>query len=198
MSIPISDSNRVRLVTGYSGYFSGPASILGSHRGIMFPNQPSITTMQSVNYNTYDLVHTNYSFSAYRNTPSPTIQVVGEFTQTTFEEHQYFLGVLHFLRSVTKMFYGRGQISPTAGTPPPVLRFFAFGPQIFNNVPVILRSFSTTFDNTVDLKSNGQNALPAAQVLSVELEVQQSPDRQKNQFTTSAFISGNAYSNGFI
>ena len=53
------------------------------------------------------------------------------------------------------MFFGKKDVDqrPTAGTPPPVLRFSAFGEKQFHNIPVVLESFSTTYDSNVDLKS---------------------------------------------
>jgi hypothetical protein len=128
------------------------------------------------------------------------LQLQTEFTNTTIEEHTYTQGVLHFLRSVTKMFYGANEgTNPAAGTPPPVLRFSAYGPQIFNNIPVVVSNFATTFDPNVDLiEGNGGIALPAIMNFAIDLVVQQSPARQKQQFTTSGFINGQMYNRGFI
>ena len=198
MTVPA--QNRAMLTTGSPNYCSGPATILTEHRGIMFPNQPSITYNQSVNYSPYELVHTNYTVQAYRNTPSPTISLTADFAQVTEEEHTYLQGVIHFLRSVTKMYYGKNEgANPRAGTPPPVLRFSAFGTNIFSNVPVIITDFSLTFDNMVDLKTsaNGQS-LPTMQQITMTLMVQQSPARQKNDFSLAGFISGSLYGGGFI
>lgn len=191
--------NRATLTVGSPKYFSGPAGILTPHRGIMFPNQPDIVYGQSVNYSPYDLVHTNYTMNAYRNTPSPTLQVTAQFSQVTDEEHAYFQGVIHFLRSVTKMYYGKNEgANPRAGTPPPVLRFSAYGSNIFNNVPVLVSDFSITFDANVDLKTFNNQSLPTIQSVSMTLLVQQTPAKQKESFTLSGFISGGLYGQGFI
>ena len=103
------EANRARLTLaprGFSGYFSGPASILSRTNGILFPYQPDITFSQSVNYSPYDMAHTNYTFNAYRNTPSPSIQMNAQFASVTDEEGRYTLACIHFLRSVSKMFFG--------------------------------------------------------------------------------------------
>lgn len=197
MGVPA--ENRATLTTGSPNYCSGPAAILAQHRGIMFPNQPSITYSQSVNYSPYELVHTNYTVQAYRNTPSPSISLTADFSQTTDEEHAYLQGVIHFLRSVTKMYYGKNEgNNPRAGTPPPVLRFSAFGTSIFSNVPVIVTDFSLTFDNMVDLKTFAGQSLPTLQQIAITLMVQQSPANQKNSFSLAGFISGSLYGGGFI
>lgn len=180
-------------------YLQGPASPLNQERGIMFPIQPDITYSQSVAYTPYDLTHTNYTFNAYRNTPSPDIQLTCQFASVTDDEARYTYAVLHFLRSVSKMFFGKNQSSPVAGTPPPVLEFSAFGTQQFNRIPVIVSQFSTTYDSNVDLKLfDGDTQIPVMMNMFIQLTVQQNPDRQKNNFTTNDFISGRLYQDGFI
>jgi hypothetical protein len=197
MTVPA--ANRAMLMTGAQQYFGGPAGILRKHRGIMFPIQPDITYSQSVNYSPYDLVHTNYSFQAYRNTPSPDIQLTAQFAQTTDEEHAYLQGVIHFLRSVTKMYYGKKEGSqPPAGTPPPVLRFSAYGAAVFSNLPVVVTNFSMVFDTNVDLKTVGGQSLPTIQTITINLAGQQSPANQKEGFSKAAFLSGSLYGSGFI
>ena len=193
---------RARLTTGAPGlYCQGPASILSKFGGIMFPIQPDIAYQQSVNYNTYDLVHTNNSFHSYRSTPSAAIQVTAQFVQSTTEEVDYLLGVMHFLRSVTKMYYGIGDLetNPRAGTPPPVLKFSAFGTQQFDNIPVVVGNFATTYDSGVDLvtSSTGQT-VPVVQTISIDLMQQHSPARQKYGFSKHAFLNGSLYGGGFI
>ena len=196
----ISD-NRAKLETGKPDlYCQGPASVLTSTRGILFPNQPDISYQQSVNYNTYDLVHTNYSYHSYRNTPSAQIQVTAQFAQTTREEVAYVLGVIHFLRSVTKMYYGKRDLAsiPSAGTPPPVLRFSAFGSQQFDTIPVVVGNFATTYDSSVDLVEINGQSVPVVQTISIDLMQQQNPDRQKEVFSKHAFLNGSLYGEGFI
>ena len=200
--MPVLAKNRAKLVlkpNAPSIFLSGPAQVLQQHRGIMFPIQPDIVYAQSVGYSPYDLTHTNYTYNAYRNTPSPSIQVTAQFASVTDEEARYTYGVLHFLRSVTKMFFGKNQTSPVAGTPPPVLEFSAFGQQQFNNIPVVLPTFSTTYDSNVDLKLvDGDTQIPVMMNIFIDIAVQINPDKQKNEFTTNEFISGSAYQRGFI
>lgn len=193
----ISSSNRafLRAAPGaVNTYFQGPASILRKHRGILFPNQPDISYSQTVAYSPYSLVHTNYNFNAYSNTPSPMIQVTATFTQVTDEEHLYLQGVIHFLRSVSKMFYG--QNDSKAGTPPPVLRFSALG--LFTEVRVQLNSFSMVLSSDTDLKEFNGVALPTVQVIALDLAPVVTPDRQKIQFNMPEFVSGKLYGQGFI
>ena len=200
--MPVLAKNRAKLTLKPAApglFLSGPASVLSEHRGIMFPIQPDITYSQSVAYAPYDLVHTNYTFNAYRNTPSPDIQLTAQFASVTDDEARYTFGVLHFLRSVTKMFFGMAQTQPAAGTPPPVLQFSAFGERQFNNIPVVVSQFSTTYDSNVDLKLlDGDTQIPTMMNMFIQLTVQQNPARQKEVFTTSDFISGRAYQEKFV
>jgi len=180
-------------------YYDGPAKILRSTDGIIFPLTPTIVYGQGVSYSPYELVHTNYTFYTYRNTPSPTLQLTAQFSNTTEEEHEYTLGVMHFLRSVSKMWYGARERRIPPGTPPPVLRFSAFGKRVFSNIDVLLSNFSTTFDDNVDLIT-GKNgdALPALMTFTLDLSIIVSPDRQKNVYSTADFIQGKLYGKGFI
>ncbi len=173
---------------------------LQPHRGIMFPYQPDITFSQSVNYSPYDMVHTNYTFNAYRNTPSPSIQMNAQFASVTDEEGRYTLACIHFLRSISKMFFGIQDLgsSPKAGTPPPVLTFSAFGEKSFNMVPVVIESFSTNYDSTTDLKEVDGTNIPVIMNMFIGLSIQQNPDRQKNVYSTHSFINGSMYKEGFI
>tara|TARA_B100000963_G_scaffold45112_2_gene33596 strand:+ start:570 stop:1178 length:609 start_codon:yes stop_codon:yes gene_type:complete len=173
---------------------------LQPHRGIMFPYQPDITFSQSVNYSPYDMAHTNYTFNAYRNTPSPSIQMNAQFASVTEEEGRYTLACIHFLRSISKMFFGIKDLgnSPSSGTPPPVLVFSAFGEHSFNLVPVVIESFSTNYDSQTDLKDVDGTNIPVIMNMFIGLSIQQNPDRQKNVYSTHSFINGSMYKEGFI
>lgn len=195
---------RLTMMPATWGFYSGGTdrfSPLQQHRGIMFPYQPDIVYGQQVNYNGYDLAHTNYTVQAYRNTPSPTIQVTAQFSNVTEQEHEYMRAVIHFLRVVTKSFFGFGDVSeqaPTAGTPPPILRFSAMGESQFKNIPVLVGTFTTTYDSSVDLKFGPGGYMPVMQTIGIDLIVQQTPDRQKKNFSMRGLKNGQLYREGFI
>ena len=186
-------------------YYAGPAAVLRDTNGLVFPVQPDIVYNQSVNYNQYNLTHTNYTTHAYAGTPSPTIQITAQFSNVTRDEHLYTQGVIHFLRSVTKMFYGIQDTttSPIAGTPPPKLRFSSFGSNQFNNVPVFVGNVSIPYQSDTDLvevvDENGKpQALPAVQTIALDLLVSINPAKQKREFSKHQFINGKLYGQGFI
>jgi hypothetical protein len=197
----INNANRARLEMSGSStfYFQGPAAKLETTNGIVFANQPDIVYGQSVNQSPVSLTHTNYTTYAYGGTPSPTIQVTAQFSNVTQEEHEYTQGVIHFLRSVTKMYYGLNESGPVpAGTPPPVLKFSAFGSNQFNNVPVLVGSFNVPFQSDTDLVEVGGQALPALQTIALDLLVTVNPAKQKKDFSKAQFVTGSLYSKGFI
>ena len=115
--------------------------------GMVFPYQPTITYQQDVNYTTIDMVHTNQEFYAYTRTNAVKLSISGQFTVQNQAEGVYSLACIHFLRTVTKMWFGQGA---RAGTPPPVLLFDAYGPYMFNQLPVIVTSFNVGLPNEVD------------------------------------------------
>lgn len=115
--------------------------------GIQFPYTPAIQLSYSANYTEQSLAHTNYAQQSYGNSSINQITVTGQFTSNREEEARYVLAVIHFLRSATKMFYGRDE---NRGAPPPVLRFSAYGTFMFTNLPVVIAQTTLDLDSNVD------------------------------------------------
>ena len=55
--------------------------------------------------------------------------------------------MLHYLRSVTKMFYGEGDFQ---GAPPPVVKLNGYGDYVFKNVPVVVTMFTLDMPTEID------------------------------------------------
>ena len=55
--------------------------------------------------------------------------------------------MLHYLRSITKMFYGAGS---NTGSPPPVVKLNGYGDYVFKDVPVIVTNFTIDMPTDVD------------------------------------------------
>ncbi len=133
-------------------YGSGILDPLRETNGFVFPYQPTITYQQEVAYTQMELVHANQDFYSYSRTPALKMTVEGEFTVQSQQEGRYAIACIHFLRTVTKMWFG-GQsddVKALAGTPPPVLLFDAYGAYMFNSLPVIVTQFSVTLPKDVD------------------------------------------------
>lgn len=129
-------------------YGSGLLTPLKNSGGLIWPYTPSISYNQPVNYQSMTTVHANQDFHVYSNTPAVNLQVGGDFTVQNQMEGEYALAAIHFFRTVSKMNFGESD--PNAGTPPPVLLFNAYGPFVFNDVPVIVKDFTVEFPDSVD------------------------------------------------
>lgn len=120
---------------------------LAASDGVVFPYMPSIGTTYSANYDQTDLVHSNYKGYFYRNSAVDAVSITGKFTaQDTFEA-TYLLAVIHFFRSVTKMFYGQDW---QRGAPPPLVFLSGLGEYQFNNHPCVVNSFNYSLPSDVD------------------------------------------------
>jgi hypothetical protein len=120
---------------------------LAASDGVIFPYTPSISTSYNANYDVTDLTHSNYRGQFYKNSNVGDITVTGTFTAQDTVEAEYVLAVIHFFRSVTKMFYGQ---DPERGTPPPLVYLTGLGQFQFNNHPCVVRSFNYALPTDVD------------------------------------------------
>lgn len=115
--------------------------------GIIFPYTPQISTGYRANYTQYDLVHSNYKGYFYQNSYVEPINMTCTFTAQDTSEANYVLAVIHFFRSVTKMFYGQ---DAERGSPPPVVFLSGLGEYQFNEHSCLVQSFSYQLPKDVD------------------------------------------------
>ena len=121
--------------------------------GLVFPYTPSIIVSHSANYNAIAPTHTNYPYYAYQNSQVDQLVITGDFFVQNGIEAQYWVAALHYLRSMSKMFFG-GE-ADTIGAPPPIAKLNGYGDHIFNNVPVIVTQFTTDLPQDVDYIATG-------------------------------------------
>lgn len=143
---------RLSLAPGATYLYKDPSGpgILGpllATNGVIFPYTPSIETAYTANYDKYDLVHSNYRGYFYKNSAVNEINIRGTFTAQDTNEAGYMLAVIHFFRSVTKMFYGQ---DPLRGAPPPLVYLNGLGQYQFNDHPCLLSNFSYSLPDNVD------------------------------------------------
>jgi hypothetical protein len=117
--------------------------------GVIFPYTPTIQTAYRANYEGSDLTHANYKQWFYKNSSVEEITITGEFTVQDNTEAKYLLAVIHFFKSVTKMFYGQ-DTNPAPGTPPPLCFLNGYGPYQFNDHPILISNFQYSLPNDVD------------------------------------------------
>lgn len=122
---------------------------LASTDGVIFPYTPNIQVGYSAAYDATSPTHSNYKIYQYTNSSVDSISITCDFTaQDTFEAN-YLLAVIHFFRTLTKMFYGQDQ-NPKPGTPPPLVFLYGLGAFQFNAHPLVVTNFNYNLPNDVD------------------------------------------------
>ena len=117
--------------------------------GVIFPYTPSIQVQYGAHYDPVDITHSNYKVFQYKNSSVDNISITADFTAQDTYEARYLLAVIHFFRSVTKMFYGN-DLDPKNGTPPPLCYLTGLGEFNFNQHPLAITNFTYTLPNDVD------------------------------------------------
>ena len=121
---------------------------LAASKGVVFPYMPTIQTAYNANYDSTDLTHSNYRGQFYKSSYVSDIQITGIFTAQDTAEANYLLAVIHFFRSVTKMFYGARD--PLRGAPPPLVYLIGLGQYQFNDQPCVVKTFNYSMPNDCD------------------------------------------------
>jgi len=219
-SVPSDTDTRIRLramagqesqIYGTSGLLTIINPIAGGTNGLIFPYTPQISVTHATEYGTTSLVHANEDIDHYIRTPSVTISLTAKFTIQNQREGRYALAALHFFRTVSKMHFG--QNDPNRGLPPPILIFSGYGDYMFDNLPVIVKSHTYSFDDHTDTvmvnaasyglnftnknappvssnSSGGTARLPVIFSIQAELKVQQTPNRMRTVFDLEKFRTG--------
>jgi hypothetical protein len=156
---PINTDWRVtlRLAPGanylYKATDAGLLQPLKTTNGVIFPYTPSIVMSYKANYSEYNLTHSNYRGYFYQNSYTDAVQLTATFTAQSTSDAAYVLAVIHFFRSVTKMFYG--QDAQYRGSPPPLVFLSGLGDYQYNNHPCLVSNFGYTLPADVDYISSG-------------------------------------------
>jgi len=130
--------------------------------GVIFPYTPAVSVNYIANYDPTELTHNNYKYFTYRGSAVDTVTITCDFTaQDTFEAN-YLLAVIHFFRSVTKMFYGQDP-GPKPGTPPPLCYLSGLGAFQFDAHPLAITGFTYALPTDVDyIRAGGSSSLAGA------------------------------------
>ena len=126
--------------------------------GVIFPYVPQIQVTYAAHYDPAELTHSNYKIFQYKNSSVDQISITCDFTAQDNDEANYLLAVIHFFRSVTKMFYGQDEI-PKPGTPPPLCYISGMGDFQFDRHPLVISSFNYNLPNDVDYIRAGSPTL---------------------------------------
>lgn len=116
--------------------------------GLVFPYTPSISISHQASYGNVEPLHNNYPFVSYENSKIDKISITADFYCEDGVEAAYWIAAVHYLRSVTKMYYG--DKSENSGAPPPLVFLNGYGDYVFPNVPVVVTNFSIELPKDVD------------------------------------------------
>ena len=132
---------------------------LADSHGIFWPLTPSMVIQHSANYNAMAQTHSNYPFQAYQNSQVDSMNIIGEFPVQNSEDAKHWVATVNFLRTATKMFFGKdeGTGKGLKGNPPPILHLFGYGDHMFHKIPVVLNSFNVELRAGIDYISTRQN-----------------------------------------
>jgi len=189
--------------------------LASSGNAMIFPYTPTIILGHNASYNSLQPVHTNYPFQVYENSSVQEIVITGDFTVENAQQGQYWIAVIHFLRSITKMFYGG---SDNSGQPPPLVKLDGYGDYVFNKVPCVITNFTVDMPANVDYiavpmqaenvgsdtpggaggqftQNSGTAWAPSNSLITVTLQPTYSR-KQVSQFNLNDFVNGDFIVNG--
>lgn len=158
--------------------------------GLIWPYLPTIKLSTKANYKSENPTHNNFMFQSYQNSQVEDISIDGEFSVQNEKDGLYWIAATMFLRTATKMFYGQGNY---AGNPPIICTLTGYGTQVFNSVPVVIKSFSVDLKDDVDyiqVNVNGSPTwVPAMSTISVQLSPMYNR-QQMRSFSLQRFAAG--------
>jgi hypothetical protein len=202
-----------RASTEGTGSASAIMEPLTGTNGIVFPITPSVIIQHTASYTQLATTHANYPYYAYQNSEPANLTIVGEFPVQNQTDAAHWVATVHFLRAVTKMFFGGDDA--TRGNPPPILKLNGYGNHVFKNVPVIVTNFTCELRADVDYIATAQNAraiettngiksfggttgslpvtwAPSLSTITVQIQPVYSRDTVKN-FSMQSFVNGDLF-----
>lgn len=140
---------RVRLsMAKWTAFKSSPVlAPLKEAGGLIFPYTPSINIHGGATYQPVSTIHSNYPLQAYQSSNPGTIKIEAPMFVEDPTQGLYWIAMVHYLRSLTKMFSGS---DPKAGNPPPIVFLNGYGNYVFKNVPVVVTSMDVRLDAKCD------------------------------------------------
>lgn len=131
----------------YSASAPGILAPLAKTGGVIFPYTPKIDINYKADYDAYSLTHSNYRGYYYKSSYTDAVQMSATFTAQDSAEADYLLAVIHFFRSVTKMFYGQ---DAERGAPPPLVFLTGLGQYQFSAHPCVVSNFTYNLPADID------------------------------------------------
>lgn len=192
--------------SGQHVYIKDPSGRLGSS-GITefhFPYTPTITSISSANYSSYDPTHSNFQQRAFEMSANTELTIAAPIVIENEIEARTILRAMQFFRGAMKMNFGKNDDS--RGLPPPILRFYANN--VYQNVPVLIRDFTYNMDADVDYIEFGDGGgedsagdmhrLPVVSNFVLSLTTTYSPKNVRENFTLQKYLNGSLRSDGYV
>ena len=183
---------RIRIDCNFS-LFGNSFDRLAATSGLVWPYLPNITFSSKANYSQLDPIHNIQPFQAYKNSQVEDIQISGDFTVENEFDAEYWIQATTFLRTATKMFFGA---SANPGNPPVICNLTGYGARVFNNVPIVVKSFSVDFKEDVNYmrySMNGESPTWVPVVSTISVTVSPIYNRSRlRQFSLQDYAAGKA------
>lgn len=158
--------------------------------GVVFPVLPEVTFGTEAQYDSISPAHSNYAYQAYKSSQVRDISIMGNFFAETENDAAYWIAATTFFRTATKMFFGQGE---NVGNPPIICNLSGYGASMFNNVPVVIKSFELILPQDVNyIKCDvfGTSTwVPVMSNITVSLAPIYNRERQR-QFNLADFAKG--------
>jgi len=196
---PLGQDMRVRIKVPYDYVNSGVAYPLYELRGIIFPYTPQIALDNKADYAAVTPTHSNYTQYFYKNSSVSDINIIGRFTVQNEDDAKVLLSTMNLLKILTKM---RASGEPGSGAPPPVCRLYAYGQQMLDQTPIVIKTFRVELPEGVDYftvsKLSGYNtaSVPTLCTITVNCVVVYSRD-EIQKFTVQNWIN-NGRTGGYL
>jgi hypothetical protein len=204
----------------------GPANRYVSNRAkkmknqktrLNFPYTPTISIINSANYQRYDLTHSNFQQQAFDSHTNMECNITAPMIVRSKEEAEYVFRAATWLRSTMKMSWMKDD---NPGMPPPILRFNAHG--IYENVPCVIRDFTWNLDSDIDYveipdptKSQLHSVeslqrqvalgrldkmirVPVSNMFVLTLAVTYSPKSIREKFSVKDYLNGSLKDQGYV
>jgi len=158
-----------------------------------FPFTPTISVIQSANYSSYDIDHSNFQQRAFVSHANMDLNITAPMLVRSEEEAEYVYNASVWLRSTMKMQWANDK---NPGQPPPILRFNGHG--IYNNVPCVVRDFTWNLDSDIDYVNYKDMRVPVMNMFVLSLTVSYSPKNIREKFSVESYLAGNLKDEGYV
>jgi hypothetical protein len=184
----------------YESTGGGRTSQIATPTILNFPFTPTISVIQSANYSSYDLTHTNFQQRAFDSSTNMDLNITAPMIVRNEEEALYVYNAALFIRASMKMSFGQDD---NPGMPPPVLRFYSHG--IYENVPCMIRDFTWNLDSDIDYveitdPNNSKKIIriPVMNMFVLSLSTTYSPKDVREKFSVKHYLQGNLKDQGYV